>query len=157
MNNIITIAKRFANLPFAHRQHRHAGHCRLIHGHNWDFEFEFACSKLDDNGFVVDFGALKWLRAWLEDRFDHTLVLNLDDPHLTYLTHRLNPDFIQDCQGFAKIVVVPNCGAEGLAAWILEKVNLELQRLGIGQDRGLHVVRVTAFEDEKNSATVRLQ
>ena len=57
---MITCTKRYDNLPFAHRQPNHEGHCSLIHGHNWSFEFEFKASKLDGNGFVIDFGDLKW-------------------------------------------------------------------------------------------------
>jgi 6-pyruvoyltetrahydropterin/6-carboxytetrahydropterin synthase len=157
----ISIAKRFANLPFAHRQHNHDGHCRLVHGHNWDFELEFECNKLDENQFVVDFGKLKFIRQWLEERFDHTLVLNADDPHLEYLKKVLNPKFGPNAETnpptddeFAKIVVLPNGGAEGLAVYCLVELNKLLEsQFGYPVPRGLRIKRVTVFEDEKNSAT----
>lgn len=147
---MITCQKKYENLPFAHRQHKHDGHCALIHGHNWSFEFTFAADVLDRNGFVVDFGKLGWLKEWLESQFDHTLVLNEDDPLLGHLQKHLIAFKL------ANIVVVPNGGAEGLAQWVLEQVN------GSGADamgpidwveRGIRVIKVTVAEDSKNAAT----
>lgn len=155
----VTCEKLFENLPFAHRQHKHDGHCAWIHGHNWSFELTFAADHLDENEFVVDFGKLKFVRKWLEDQFDHTLVLNEDDPHLSYLRTCLVESPQTSFTGapiFAKIVIVPNCGAEGLGKFILEKVNALFAYSKIGVDRNLRVQRVRVFEDEKNSATVSL-
>lgn len=154
-----TCKKKFLELPFAHRQHNHDGHCALIHGHNWTFEFTFAADRLDANEFVVDFGRLKWLRAWLEERFDHTLLLNRDDPHLELLERMLTENLLNPgCCAFAKIVAVPNCGAEGLARWVLEQVNKEFEHLGQSThpdylERRVHVAAVTVYEDSRNSAT----
>lgn len=146
---MITCTKRYDNFPFAHRQPNHAGHCSRIHGHNWSFEFEFACDIVDHNGFVVDFGGLKGLHADLERMFDHTLVLNVNDP--------LARD--QTLRQFAVVNVVPNCGAEGLADFLFKGVNARLSCLfpdGAGRTaRGLRVVRVTVFEDNRNSATAK--
>ena len=116
---MFTCTKKFSNLPFAHRQPSHPGHCRLIHGHNWAFTFTFGCHELEKGtGFVIDFGDLKWLKTWLETHFDHTLVLNIDDPSLEYLRNALAPSSVAGMahvDGFARIICVPNCGAEGLA------------------------------------------
>lgn len=163
LNLVTTCQKRFENFPFAHRQHTHDGHCALIHGHNWAFVITFAAQKFDENRFVIDFGKLQWVKKWLTDHFDHTLVLNESDPHREYLQSVLikSPDGDQSIPApqitFAKIVVVPNGGAEGLAAYVLHHLNVGLTELGIGQDRGLYVQRVTVEEDSKNSATVELR
>lgn len=158
MKTTTTCTKNFANLPFAHRQHNHDGHCALIHGHNWNFEITFSAERLDVNLFVIDFGKLKWVRKWLEENFDHTLVLNADDPMLDYLKVMLGGPV--QCKGsdlcMAKIIVVPNCGAEGLALYVMQELNKMLKSQGIGQDRALVVSTVRAWEDEKNSATVSL-
>ena len=53
--DMLTCKKSYRDIPFAHRQHHHDGHCAFIHGHNWDITLTFACSKTDANGFVVDF------------------------------------------------------------------------------------------------------
>lgn len=155
---MITIKKRYDNLPFAHRQPKHSGHCALIHGHNWSFEFQFGATELDENGFVVDFGKLKWLRQWLEDNFDHTLVLNEDDPVLDYLTDCLLGSRAVGAEvqytPLAKIVTVPNCGAEGLAMYVFTQVQLELELRYGGR---VHLVAVTVYEDLKNTATFEAQ
>jgi 6-pyruvoyltetrahydropterin/6-carboxytetrahydropterin synthase len=159
---MITCTKKYSEFPFAHRQHNHDGHCRLIHGHNFDFEFTFGCEQLDENGFVIDFGKLKHLKEWLTKHFDHTLVLNERDPMLPHLQEALS-----DCSStrirpdleLSKIVVVPNCGAEGLAQWLLMEANRNFfghaQRLYAA--RHVEVVKVTVYEDSRNSATFSIQ
>lgn len=156
-----TCQKTYTDIPFAHRQHLHDGHCSLIHGHNWAFTFAFMCDVLDDNGFVVDFGKLKWLKMWIENQFDHKLVLNMDDPLLDWMEHNLADDISRELGlPFAKladITVVHNCGAEGLAAYIHKAVNLMLSSPDYVPhdwiDRHVKVKAVTVLEDSKNSAT----
>jgi 6-pyruvoyltetrahydropterin/6-carboxytetrahydropterin synthase len=140
-----TCTKIFTDLPFAHRQPKHKGHCALIHGHNWSFEFEFQAKAVDANGFVVDFGDLKWVRQWLDQCFDHTLVLNEDDPR--------RGDLVIALDGLSKIVFVPNCGAEGLAEFVANHIDTEIRHRT--NDR-VRVMRCTVFEDSKNSATFTL-
>lgn len=162
-----TCSKIFADFPFAHRQHNHDGHCALIHGHNWAFRLTFEADTLEDGTeFVVDFGKLKWIKEWLCQNFDHTLVLNANDPHLDYLKAVLcmsnmaeRQDITAPPVNFAKLVVVPNCGAEGLARWILEELNAAFAKEsnGVPADwvkRNVRVRAVEVLEDERNSATV---
>jgi 6-pyruvoyltetrahydropterin/6-carboxytetrahydropterin synthase len=148
---ILTCSKRYDDLPFAHRQPNHDGHCAWIHGHNWSFEFEFAADTPDECGFVIDFGKLKWLRAWIEERFDHTLVLNEDDPHLPYLRSALDTQPGDRGVGpFAKIIALPDCSSEGLSRWLFETVN---SLLAAQTDGRVSVVKVRVIEDSRNSAT----
>jgi hypothetical protein len=87
---------------------------------------------------------LGWLKEWLADHFDHTLVLNKDDALYDLFAGKL--------KGAAKIVSVPNCGAEGLAQFILNEVShlvLEPYQLRV------RLVRVSVFEDDRNSAVYR--
>jgi 6-pyruvoyltetrahydropterin/6-carboxytetrahydropterin synthase len=155
---IVTCSKIYPEFPFAHRQHKHDGHCALIHGHNWSFKLTFGADRLDENEFVVDFGKLKFIKAWLDSKFDHTLVLNEDDPHLHHFVDSLlaKPKSIKDepCKLFAKIVAVPNCGAEGLAKWVFECLTsvLILQGPQDWINRNVRIVSVEVFEDSKNSA-----
>ena len=44
-------------------------HCSLLHGYALSFSFKFGCNHLDDKNWVVDFGDLKDLKAWLKDSF----------------------------------------------------------------------------------------
>jgi hypothetical protein len=111
------------------------------------------------------------MKTWLEHRFDHTLVLNDDDPFLPFLMHSLHDatDTVDAsnklCSDLAKIVTVPNCGAEGLAMFLHKELNNLLQdvinehvHIDIWKEwrsRYLRIIEVTVYEDTKNSATYR--
>src|ERR1044072_9192947 len=142
---MFTVTKKYRDLPAAHRQPLHKGHCRLIHGHNWGFDITFGCESLDLCGFVVDVGGLKPLKEQLEMMFDHTLLLNVGDP------------WVEKCD-VATVVVVPNCGMEGLAEFVFNMTSLFLLDCFKEEvaGRGLRVVSVTCWEDSKNSATYKL-
>ena len=75
-----TCSKSFENFPCCHRQWQHPGHCHFVHGYNRSFNFWFGCQRLDENGFVVDFSGLKELERKLINEFDHTFLVNADDP-----------------------------------------------------------------------------
>ena len=57
-------------------------HCQLLHGYSLGFKFTFGCNELDDKNWAVDFGGLKPLKQWLEDQFDHKVVIDSQDPHM---------------------------------------------------------------------------
>ena len=77
-------SKSYEDFPCSHRQWRHDGHCRFVHGYSRTFTFWFAAKELDKNGFVVDFSGLKPLEKRLKEQFDHTFLVNSDDPLLNY-------------------------------------------------------------------------
>ena len=141
---MLTCTKHYKDIPFAHRQHAHDGHCALIHGHNWGVIIEFEASELDECGFVVDFGKLKAFKTYLE-RFDHALVLNHDDPKLPELLN-LQRD------GFARIVLVNSCSSEGLAQHFY---NTFSDIVSHNYSERVRIRSVTVTEDSKNSASYR--
>lgn len=143
---MITCSKLYSDFPFAHRQWRHDGHCSKLHGHNFSFKFTFAAETFDSNGFVVDFGKLKGFKERLTFLFDHTLVLNQDDPDLAAIRQGLTIGN----RLLADIVLVPNCGAEGLAHYLLHQMRDYLPFEAIA--RGVYIQSVEVFEDTKNAA-----
>jgi 6-pyruvoyltetrahydropterin/6-carboxytetrahydropterin synthase len=96
----------------------------------------------------VDVGKLDDVKDFLEDTFDHTLLLNVDDPCRNKILGFCGTDL-------ASIRAVPNCGMEGLAKLVLTKVE-DLLDTEDNRDRGLRVIMVTCWEDSKNSATFQL-
>ena len=64
------------------RQHRAHSHCNLLHGYSLGFRFTFEAATLDERNWVYDFGDCKWIKSFLDDTFDHTLVIASDDPEL---------------------------------------------------------------------------
>lgn len=139
---MFSCSKVYRDIPFSHRAPHHDGQCRFIHGHNWSFEFEFRSAKRDANGFVLDFGKLRWLSLYLE-RFDHALVLSHDDPKLSLFQQTLEPQL-------AKIVLVRDCSSEGLAEHLFDFANKVLEK--DGADRGVICSAVTVREDSSNAA-----
>lgn len=64
------------------RQPNAHSHCKFLHGYSLAFKFTFQAAALDERNWVVDFGGLKPLKKWLEDTFDHKVVLDEQDPHI---------------------------------------------------------------------------
>jgi 6-pyruvoyltetrahydropterin/6-carboxytetrahydropterin synthase len=143
---MITCAKRYENFPCAHRAPDHDGHCKLIHGHNWAFDIVFAAERRDQNGFVVDFGKLGPLKEKLTEYFDHTLLLNENDPLSASI------DLYLTAHNIGNVVLVLDCSCEGIAELVFNLADDMVRGLTRGR---AGVVRVTAHEDTKNSATYR--
>lgn len=83
-------------------------HCHLLHGYSLAFTFTFACRELDEKNWVVDFGGLKQLKNWLEDSFDHKVVVDSADPKIDIL-------YMLEQQGLAELTVMDGVGAEKFA------------------------------------------
>jgi 6-pyruvoyltetrahydropterin/6-carboxytetrahydropterin synthase len=137
-----TCKKIYRDIPWAHRQHRHDGHCALIHGHNWSIAITFGAQALDENGFVVDFGKLKFLERWIDEHLDHACVFNADDP----MKDRL---LAVGGTSLWKPYVVPSCSCEGMARHLFEVFGGLVREATGGR---VAVVAVEVEEDSKNSA-----
>jgi 6-pyruvoyltetrahydropterin/6-carboxytetrahydropterin synthase len=92
--------------------HADHSHCKFLHGYSLQFKFTFGCNDLDNKNWAVDFGGLKPLKAWLEDNFDHKVVIDREDPFLYKFAELEN-------MGLAEITVMDGVGAEKFAyhAW----------------------------------------
>jgi 6-pyruvoyltetrahydropterin/6-carboxytetrahydropterin synthase len=134
--------KRFSGFPCTHRQWRAESHCRYVHGYSREFYFEFAASELTQEGWVVDFGGLKQLKAWLDQVFDHTFLVAQDDPHMEEFK-RL------DREGVIQLRVLPNPGMEGSALYVYQEASKILHSL-YGERAWITLVEVR--ENDKNSA-----
>ena len=138
---MLTCSKLYPDIPFAHRQHRHDGHCALVHGHNWSFKFTFGAREPDENGFVVDFGRLQFVHAWLKEEFDHACVFNQDDP--------LRETIVASAPAAFRARVVASCSCEGIAEHAFRAIDPLVRRSSGGR---AFLVEVEVFEDARNSA-----
>ena len=137
--------KSYRDIPFAHRQHLHDGHCAWIHGHNWGISITFACEETDANGFVVDFGKLKYLKDWIQTNLDHACLFNENDPQVEELLGRFD--------GLFKAYILPNCSCEGIAQH-LHGIFDPMVRTETGNRVWITEIEVT--EDERNSAVYKM-
>lgn len=132
--------------PVAYRQWRAESHCNVIHGYSLSFHFEFESDTLDVRNWVIDFGGLRPLKDKLEEFFDHTLLVAIDDPLYDEL---MNLGKL----GLAKITEVEKTGCEGLASWLYEYINTIFLKDYGEQDR-VWCCKVEVRETDSNMAMV---
>jgi 6-pyruvoyltetrahydropterin/6-carboxytetrahydropterin synthase len=137
-------AKRYHDICCGHRVVGHEGKCKNLHGHNYRIHFTveslrgWAGDQLDSVGRVLDFSVIKsHLCDWLEQEWDHRMLLWENDPHLKSL------------KAIDKsIVIVPfNPTAENIAQHLVTVIGP--QRLA---DTGAMLTRVEIEETSKCSA-----
>lgn len=124
------------------RQHRAESHCRFLHGYALKVRVEFEAEELDERNWVVDFGALKGFREWLEAVFDHKMLVANDDPKRVLLREI-------EMAGLCEIVYVPAVGCEAFAKIIYDQAGEWLMHKGY---RGVRVRSVEVAEHGANSA-----
>lgn len=141
-NDHFTSTKSFYGFPCTHRQWRANSHCKFVHGYSRSFHFEFKCHELSKEFWVMDFGDLKDVKAWLEYMFDHTFLVSQDDPYKETFEKL-------DQEGVIQMRILPNAGMEGSAKYVFEQVNNMITSKT--NDR-VWLEKVEVRENEKNSA-----
>jgi 6-pyruvoyltetrahydropterin/6-carboxytetrahydropterin synthase len=131
-------------LSVAFRQPGATSHCRHLHGYALAFTFEFAARTLNANNWVIDFGALKPLKAWLQDNFDHKVLVIEGDPAL---------DAINELKylGYADVIVHARVGMEAFAEHAFQYCARLL--VTMGEHPRVRLTKVTVAEHEGNSAS----
>jgi len=130
----------------AYRQWRADSHCRFIHGYSLAFDFEFQSETLDVRNWVCDFGGFRTLKDFLDEHFDHTLLVSQDDPELEYFREI-------DARGLAQVREVEATGCEGLSAFLFWYMNeVWLPENGYGSN--VFCRKVHVHETPSNSAWV---
>jgi 6-pyruvoyltetrahydropterin/6-carboxytetrahydropterin synthase len=114
------------------------GNCGNLHGHSYVFQFHCTNNNLDDLGMVVDFAVIKsTLCKWLDDNYDHRMILWENDP-LAHELVKFDPS----------VVIVPyNPTAENIAQHLLMVVAPEIL-----QGTKIQLTKVTIRETAKCSA-----
>ena len=158
------VVSRYHDISCGHRVAGHEGKCQGLHGHNYRIHFDVASETgaLDALGRVVDFGVIKsTLCQWLEDIWDHNMLLWAQDPILPlfapiYKNGRTWGETPADDLAASAIrdslCVVPfNPTAENMAEFLLNTVGPSLLT-----EHGLKLTRVRIEETRKCSATASL-
>ena len=77
---------------YGHRLMDYDGKCAHLHGHNAVVEITLESSQLDSCGMVMDFTILKRnLGVWIDQTFDHKMLLRKDDPLVAILKEQGEP------------------------------------------------------------------
>ena len=122
--------------------HANHSHCRFLHGYSLAFRFTFQAAELDDRNWVVDFGGLKPLKKWLEDTFDHKVVLDENDPMMYHF------ETLQTV-GVAELTVLNGVGVEMFAKHAYNFADKLVREM---TDNRCWVVSVECMEHGANSA-----
>ena len=120
----------------------------MLHGYPLAFTLTFGASELDERNWVIDFGGLKDVKAFLVDTFDHKLVVAADDPQLERL--RALSDSGWGSGHLADVMVIPNVGCEAFAAYVFDYVESWL--MDAGHSPRVHLISVECREHGGNSA-----
>lgn len=114
--------------------------CKDVHGHSAVVKVTLYATKLNKNGMVVDFKDLSFIQKYLDESFDHRLVLQKKDLNHHVVTKNLS---------ITVTFVNGNPTAENLAKLIGTYISKHI--LEICQD--IYCIDVEFFETAKNSAT----
>lgn len=140
-----TVTKTYGHelgLSAVFRQYKAHSHCAFLHGYALSFSVTFGCEALDESNWVFDFGALKPLKDFLAQTFDHKLVVAEDDPELFHLEQL-------ELKGLVDITYVKATGCESFAKMVYDWTTEWLQR---ADHHGVWVELVRVSEHGGNSA-----
>ena len=147
---MFTSSKRIGPISTGHRQWKDNGNCSFVHGYGRYVEFTFACNERDDKGWVMDFGDLRDVKQWLEDQWDHRLLLAHDDPLLE--------DFKKiQSKGGVDLNIMPEGygpGIEDSCKWVYDNITPMIKLL---TDNRVWIQKVRVYEHENNWAEYGLQ
>lgn len=136
--------KVFDNFSVALRQHKaQHSHCKFLHGYAFKIKVWFSAETLDEMNWIVDFGLFSrnGMKEWLNNMFDHTLLIEKDDPQLESFK-------ALEELGLCQLRVLDRIGAESLAKLIFERFT---ERFKVTEGGRVKVDKVEVFENEKNS------
>ena len=116
-------------------------HCKYLHGYALSVKFNFK-GELDDKNWVYDFGNLKEVKKFLQDKFDHKTIIAKDDPALETFK-KLNEDKL------IQLVILPAVGCEKFAEYIYKELNPIIKEQS---DNRVSIFSVEVREHDANSA-----
>lgn len=120
-------------------------HCHFLHGYAIQVSVDFGAETLDARNWVVDFGAMRGIKQYLDQNFDHKLLVAEDDPARPLLVSL-------EFSNVADVRIVPATGCEAFAKQIYDFIANEW--LPTYDDTGrVRVLGVTVAEHGSNSAS----
>jgi 6-pyruvoyltetrahydropterin/6-carboxytetrahydropterin synthase len=143
--------KTFDNYSVALRQWKaQHSHCQLLHGYALEFKVWFSSiegeedKQLDEMNWIADYGLFSrnGLKEWLNYMFDHTTLIEKDDPQLETFKY-------MEELGLCHLRVMDKMGAESLAKLVFDKFNDVFSKTEGGR---VKVVKVECWENKNNSS-----
>lgn len=128
-----------------HRLPHIEGKCQSLHGHSWSVLAEVTSATPQHEDVLIEFAIVKRvLRAWIDSRLDHGLMLGYDDVLLGVLPAH-GKVYAMGSDEYSEGLMWPT--VENVAALIANVVRIDLP--------DVRVVRVTVRETPTNQASWR--
>ncbi len=144
MGNVVSITKEYS-WSMGHALWKHDGKCYHPHGHNYRMEVEVSGAVDETSGMVLDFSELDdWADPLIADVFDHKFLMN--DADERHHGGDLHPDFDVTTCPFE-----PTAERLALMFWGIWEESREAAQTFVG----VTLERITIYETDKGSATVR--
>jgi 6-pyruvoyltetrahydropterin/6-carboxytetrahydropterin synthase len=121
--------------------------CNKIHGYAFSMKFYFGTNDLDCRNWSVDYGSLRPLKEFLQNNFDHTLLVSSSDPEIDWYREA-------NKRGIAKVIELPRLGCEGIADMLYKYINGVFipDYWGSGEAARIWCYKVSVRETESNMA-----
>lgn len=127
--------------------------CRHLHGHRGRLWVELSGEVLNEQGMVMDFKELQFVKSVVDNYFDHKFVIDVDDPLLDVLTvgefdefttryehgfeigmtcdpdSSLDPEYVELLSGITVVSFVPT--SENLARFFFNFASHVLEPYGV--------------------------
>lgn len=75
--------------------------CARLHGHNYVVAVRLTADTLDDTGFVLDYGQLAPVKAWIDNTLDHRhlndVIPEVGNPTAEHMAHLLSEVVARVC------------------------------------------------------------
>lgn len=121
------IATRYHDFSAGHRVVGHESKCAFLHGHNYRVHFNVRADFLDRVGRVIDFSVIKdTLCRWLEDNWDHKLLLWRDDTAAKNLFNGLRHADAEELMADSVVWVPFNPTAENMALYLRREIGVRV-------------------------------
>ena len=94
---------------YGHRLLNYNGKCKNLHGHNGKAVIVLEGESLDHRGMVVDFSDIKkHIAGWIDTNLDHRMILNANDPIVSFLKQQGEPIYVVEtnptAENIAKLI-----------------------------------------------------
>ena len=104
------IYKKF-KFDAAHRILGHFGKCANLHGHTYEVILELSSESLNNMQVVVDYYNLKEFKDYIDNNFDHALIIAENDKELMALSRNMK----------TKTIIIEHSTSEFLAKFFFKK------------------------------------
>jgi len=126
VNDTFTVSKTFS-FDYSHRLHLlpKTHKCSNLHGHTGSVTFTISSYSLNEVGFVKDFNEFSFIKKWIDNNFDHTIIVSSTDEELLKIVKDLRHFVFPEIQTTSELL------ARYLANIFMSKLNIDFNMIQV--------------------------